>query len=1326
MYSVAYVISSSFEPPFRKRAVRVATVGLGVALLIVAGGRAIEQNLFGDGDVRALDRVERELRERLDRTAADLNRTVAAAGASSDLLRASPHDPAAVQTLFERLDTTIAEPLHRRAGVTIYDAASRPLAWAGRASDIPRARIEGASALFVAQGAFGPRLVQVEPILDADRRRDDAEHRSSGPSSATNSAAEHRTGRRLGTIVAEQLLGEPHTAADADQLRLNDLFVPVQLRPGNPIAARSAYSLPIRTSAGAVLGQAADVRPADVSAARGRWRAGVRAAALTAVALTLVVFVGLVIDHRARQRGWGAALGATLALIGLLAAIRFLLGSALTAFAGSTLITPTNLLLNAAFLLALVVLAADVIEAWRLSRPRRRLVPPGTGALVRTATAYLVAGVAGATLLLSYERFLERVIVSTTIDPLRFSLPPFSADRLSMAFGLVLLHAAVIWSAALIIRFAGQIWRVPALPSRRPVAVFSWIAGVVVAVGVGRALQPDVPSWSLVAALAASAACAIVLAAPGRRLRKASQAARIFGLYVALLIPSLAAYPALHAFAVQAKEHLVAGTFGPEASNLRDDLQRELASALEQIDSNPGLTALFEAPAEEGSAATNRAYSIWSQTALRRSRVTSSVELYGRQGELLSRFALNLPEYELRLPATTGCRLNQPQHERRWDVFEDVSHVLQASRSVCDNNQIVGTLVVRAMLDYRTLPFIASQSPYFESLRPDLASPEVAPGRDVDFAMYGWSRAPIFSSGGGAWRLSDEVFSQLVAARDPFWHTVLRDDQSFRVYFLSDRGGIYALSYPVITMFGHLMNLAELVILTGALYVLLLLAAWLLNLLSARRPASGPALLREVRSSFYRKLFLAFVAVAVIPATILAFATRNRLARQFDEGVNENAVKTATVAQRLVEDYAALQPGGQALDGLDDSNMVLVGRAIDQDVNLYNGSSLQATSERDLFASGLFQERTPADVYRSVILDRLPTFVSTEDIGGFNYLLAAAPVRAGGGDRIVTVPQTLQKRELELQIDELDRRVWSSFVLFVLLGAGLGYWMAERIADPVSRLTRATRRIARGDLDARIAATSSDELRRLVEDFNRMAADLKRQRSELERTQRLEAWADMARQVAHDIKNPLTPIQLSAEHARRVNVDRGRPLSPVLDECVTAILNQVTLLRQISAEFSSFGSSPTPRPESTGLRALVDEVTESYRVGLAGRVQIDIDIAPDLPAVTIDRTLFSRALTNVIENALHAMPGQGRLAITAKLDPQAPGRVVMTIADTGVGMDREALARIFEPYFSTKATGTGLGLTIARRNVVLSGGTIAVDSQRGVGTTVTITLPTAA
>jgi len=284
--------------------------------------------------------------------------------------------------------------------------------------------------------------------------------------------------------------------------------------------------------------------------------------------------------------------------------------------------------------------------------------------------------------------------------------------------------------------------------------------------------------------------------------------------------------------------------------------------------------------------------------------------------------------------------------------------------------------------------------------------------------------------------------------------------------------------------------------------------------------------------------------------------------------------------------------------------------------------------------------------------------------------------------------------------------------------------MAERIGDPVQRLTRATRRIAAGDLSTRVIVRTADELQRLVEAFNRMAGELQRQRSQVERTHRLEAWAEMARQVAHDIKNPLTPIQLSAEHLRRVHHDRGEPLAPVLDTCVDTILTQVRLLRQIASEFSSFGSSPIARPTPTVLGELLHEVVDPYRLGAGDRVAIELDVAPQLPTVQVDRMLIARAIINILENALHAMPGGGRLTVAAGADGDGD-RVVVTIADTGVGMDAEAQARIFEPYFSTKASGTGLGLSIARRNVEMHGGTIAVTSVKGSGTTVTIALPIA-
>ena len=273
------------------------------------------------------------------------------------------------------------------------------------------------------------------------------------------------------------------------------------------------------------------------------------------------------------------------------------------------------------------------------------------------------------------------------------------------------------------------------------------------------------------------------------------------------------------------------------------------------------------------------------------------------------------------------------------------------------------------------------------------------------------------------------------------------------------------------------------------------------------------------------------------------------------------------------------------------------------------------------------------------MLQRLPSFVTDDRIGSTPFRLAAAPVRAGGRNALLTVPLAFRQHEVEREIDDLDRGVHLAALFFILLGAAMGLSMAERIADPIRQLTRATGRIARGDFDARIAVRSSDELRRLVDAFNGMAAELKAQRDQLERTHRLEAWAEMARQVAHEIKNPLTPIQLSAEHLRRVHADRGEPLGPVLDGCVTSILGQVKLLRQIAGEFSSFASSPTARRAAADPVQLVHDVVEPYRVGLEGRIEVRNEIDPPLPPVVVDRTLVARALANIVENALHAMPG---------------------------------------------------------------------------------------
>ena len=1294
---------SLVPPDIRTTFVRTLAGGLLIALL--AGGVAwtAERRAIGAADDAAAANVEHDVQQRVLASEGTLSDITTRALADRALIRDAGRVPEAAQHLFDELSASLPRGSDSTTGVTLYDATAAPIAWSGRVIDLQRARLDQAPTTFLASDALGPRLVRLEPVVDPSR-----------PGAS----------QRVGVVAAEELL--------PGILRVRGIGVTVS---AGPVRNPPIFSAPVRGQNGAALATV-EVSAADLQTTRAHWRQIVAASILAVLALTLLACAAPIIELRRRARGRWPVAAISALVAGFFVAAAAVVNVAISAYLPPQSATPYRLLIEALALVALVWLALDLVERRRLARPRLRT--GGLGSLTTAAVAYAIAGGADALLIWGYEHLLGRFVYATNVDLLHFSLHPLNPARVAISFALVLAHAGVIWAGAFALRVAAVNSRLPRAVPTAAIAVFASAAGMFAAIAIAeRVGGVAVPPAPAAVALLATIGCAIALARPRGAFRRASQGARLLLVYAALIVPAAALYPSLEAFTLDAKERLIETTYAPEALNLRGDLQRQSDRTLEQIDAMRDLPTLMQSRPPAGAPATERAFQVWERTVLAEHRITSAIELYNPEGRPISRFALNLPD--------TPALHNQPGCSS-WSTFEEVSsyaagdrHVLRAARGVCTRQGLVGAVVVRVALDYGTLPFISSLRPYVDPLAPDEEQPaETAIGRDVEFNVYGWSQAPLYSFGAGPWTIPEHLFTDLAGSRHAWWASVRSGDgRAYRAYFVGDRGGIYALGYPVTTLVGHLINLAELFVLTGVLWVLLIGGTTMFNAMTSRTPASGRALLREVRSSFYQKLWLAFVGAAVVPVLILAFATRAYFVNQFNASVKDDAAKTATVAQRLVEDYAALQsaPPGGAFSALDDQVMILVSQAIEQDVNLFDPKDLQATSQPDLFLSGALPLRTPDDVYRAVMIDRLPTFVGEETVGRASYLLAAARIRAGQREGIITVPLTLRAQEEDQQVDNLDRQVLFGAVLFVMLGAGLGYWMAERIADPVSRLTRATRRIARGDLDARIAATSSDELRRLVEDFNGMAADLKRQRSELERTQRLEAWAEMARQVAHDIKNPLTPIQLSAEHAQRVNIDRGRPLSPVLDECVNAIVTQVKLLRQISAEFSSFASSPTPRPEPTDLPPLLDEVISPYKTGLSGRVDIVAEAGADLPRVSLDRTLFARALTNLIENALFAMPGGGRLTITTR--PASPTSVasgsgspvphpqplIVTVADTGAGMDAEALKRIFEPYFSTKATGTGLGLTIAKRNVELNGGTIQVESRRGVGTTVTITLP---
>jgi signal transduction histidine kinase len=1276
-------------------------------MLAGLAGAVLERWWFGASDQAAAGRVESMVRREFDVMSRTLVQ-VATAIANDPATNGLGSGAEATRTLFDLLaNTRAASPNPDDIAVTVYDLAGVARAWSGRPSEIIRDRTSGAQNLFVQRSALGMRLVHVHPLVAAD-------------------------GRRLGAIAAEHVLSRTTAGAaiESGNEPLATAIAPVQfLLPAEGGGVRIAPgSFVLQSENGTPLVQAS-VSPADLQDARAAWRRAVVGWVLVILGVTLVLLIGPLLDARMFATTTRDFVGKTTV------ASLLLLAGALAIWFGIVSATSDgpNLVGSLAFVgVALAALGALwTTPAARLRAAYRARRPSGRDNPVRFVLAQVIAGTVVAALILGFTYELAAAVESSTTDVRQFSLYPWNGARLLRLGGTLSLQLAALWLSTLTLVAARGTWRLRRRsPGSRLLVLSLWLAPTALALAVAASRGVSLPALGILLSVAACGITALLSARVFNWYRHATVASRIFGLFLVFLVPAVLLYPLVDFFAERAVQRVITHDYAVEAQTHPQVLLEHLKETRDEIDKMSGLPDLVTDVSGDpgGPPAIDGAFSVWRQTALARDRLTSSVELYDGEGKLVSPFALYLPEY-------TGSRQQAGpiRPPCKWDVFgeplpigSDERPVLHAEKGICvpdgkGGQRSIGAIVVHVALDFRTLPFVTSQSPYFELFRGALRAP--SQGSDLHVAIYGWGLQPLYTSGLSAWPI-ESLFQRIYdPERRPFWETIPLGDTTYRVYITNDRARIYAIGYPVLTLFDHIVHLAEVTTLAGAAFTLVLLGTAVFTRLSRARPRVGRALLREIRASFYRKLFLAFVLASIIPVLTLALFIRTYFAGLLRNDIQAEAARTSTVAQRVIEESdALLRRGAEGVDPVNDDVMIWLQQVIDQDVNIFDGPELVATSERDLFQSGLLPTRTPEGVFRSIALQRLPSFVDEDQIGTFAYLIAATPVRVRGIDYILTVPLAARQQEIERQKYDLDRGVHLAVVFFILLGAAIGLSLAERIADPVRRLTRATQRIGRGDFDARIAVRSVDELRRLVDAFNSMAGELKSQRVELERTHRLEAWAEMARQVAHEIKNPLTPIQLSAEHVRRVHDDQGKPLGPVLEGCVDTILGQVRLLRQIAAEFSSFASSPKVKPAAVNVPELVAEIVNPYRAGLSDRIEIVNRVTGLLPEVKVDRTLVLRALANVVENALHAMPGKGTMVVDAASNGDT---VTISVQDTGVGMDEEALARVFEPYFSTKTSGTGLGLPIARRNVELNGGTIEVHSRKGEGTTVRVTLPTA-
>jgi nitrogen fixation/metabolism regulation signal transduction histidine kinase len=316
-------------------------------------------------------------------------------------------------------------------------------------------------------------------------------------------------------------------------------------------------------------------------------------------------------------------------------------------------------------------------------------------------------------------------------------------------------------------------------------------------------------------------------------------------------------------------------------------------------------------------------------------------------------------------------------------------------------------------------------------------------------------------------------------------------------------------------------------------------------------------------------------------------------------------------------------------------------------------------------------------------------------------------------------------RETEAAATAIRRAGAAGAGLALVAAVGASLLLSARLSRPVSELAAGARRVAAGDLVASVPVSGPRETVELARAFNDMTAALRDSHARLVQAERVASWREMARRLAHELKNPLFPIQLSVETLRRALDRRDAPAAGgdferLFRESSDTILEELASLRRIIDDFSRFARMPAPRLGPTDLNDVVERALALYRPQ-AGTVAVEADLDPALPRVQADAELLARALGNLVKNALEAMPGGGRLALRTRV---RDGGVGVEVEDSGPGLTGEQRTRLFTPYYTTKPGGTGLGLAIVQGVVSDHGGRIDVWSEPGAGTRFTIVLPT--
>jgi two-component system, NtrC family, nitrogen regulation sensor histidine kinase NtrY len=462
--------------------------------------------------------------------------------------------------------------------------------------------------------------------------------------------------------------------------------------------------------------------------------------------------------------------------------------------------------------------------------------------------------------------------------------------------------------------------------------------------------------------------------------------------------------------------------------------------------------------------------------------------------------------------------------------------------------------------------------------------------------------------------------------------------------------------------------------------------------------------------------FLPLLIVSVTTLSVISISYRNNLSDSFIK-------KAESISSNIAANLESFLKGEVKKEKLE-KVLLQLARYTESDINLFsNRGRLIYTNQSMIYETGLLSKLINPVAYADIINHRFHSVMLNESVGKLKYNVAYVGIRSyetGEVIGVLSIPFFESKNEIDKQLIEVITTIINIFTTIFLVFLFLSYFASHLLTVPLRIITRKINRTSLSQDNEPIEWNSKDEIGLLVGEYNKMLIKLEESKVALAKSEKESAWREMAKQVAHEIKNPLTPMKLTIQHLQRTLKEKKKDVKAVTEKALGVLLDQVDNLSEIATSFSLFAKMPIPKYNKFDISKVLLSAVSLHNN--QNEVLVEAKIEPGKFNVMGDEQLMSSIFTNLLLNSIQSVPNKRKPEIRAILSSK-DSKLLIEIKDNGSGIPKNIRDKVFIPNFSTKFAGSGIGLAVAKRGVEHAGGRIWFETIEEVGTSFFIELP---